>query len=829
VNAAAVDADGDGSIDPILLFPGERYDGPTFDVAGEALMDCFSVEPDDDDLEEPDIELRFAPPGIAAFIIETPDGEELRHTIDPREHPNSEVIGLTPGQTNLYVKINGANCLGGNNDLVPFEVYDIEAVEYDPDYGITPAGWLLEQEDFVPELEAEISNVEVTADSVLVTIVGRYRDGLSELADEPSLRMQSLIFNVNGEEASRIDGVPSRTSGSPGPFRLHTLAGDFEHVVAISLLKNGAVAPLGTYAIEVRTSPNAVGRFASERLAIDITYEPTDGPIATAFVKDDDESDPPGMEPDYYAIRAEARQSHEPEHEGAFGAPLNRYAFRIVGLDVEQLQFSVSTDFSVDAMPLQFASLNLGDGEYTYLVVEQGDDTPWLYVPSLEFSLLPPGVADSSMPGGSILIPDERTTLVIEFAGESVTGGIAFYTDGELPRTHSLSPVGLPQDDSESLSDLELVINLYRFLYYDEENQHDNRFWKAHERVLEAFNPIYVDKHESEDTGCRILFEDMWFKDSVCCYHPDTDTVSIKLDPDLEPSQAAEHLFRQLRRSLKYDRVLRSLWVAGDPAAEQLLHDRLAVRWTEMRQTVSAMTRAYLEGLAMISIGADLVLTLDDLSKGNYYAAVNVVSFVPSSASQVVIKAPVAMGGGVLASMSRPVVDIVQRANGIRTFRGRLTHLRNHELELADDQIQVLVRSDFLKPPAKKDAWILRSRMHEVGRPNPPHAAPQGGKWQLHHELPNELREDFAEWLFDVNDPSYGKWVVHIKGRNSPSTHLNWSREWTREWREFLLDLNRRGPRVEVGRQEILLQLDRMRDAYGPMGRYKTFNKDDGF
>ncbi len=85
---------------------------------------------------------------------------------------------------------------------------------------------------------------------------------------------------------------------------------------------------------------------------------------------------------------------------------------------------------------------------------------------------------------------------------------------------------------------------------------------------------------------------------------------------------------------------------------------------------------------------------------------------------------------------------------------------------------------------------------------------------QAHHMLPWHMRDEFAAWGFDVNNPQFGKWVEASPHGN----HQNWSRAYNADWRAFMDDLV--GVDVQTGRASILNRLVELEAEFVPGGLY---------
>lgn len=134
-----------------------------------------------------------------------------------------------------------------------------------------------------------------------------------------------------------------------------------------------------------------------------------------------------------------------------------------------------------------------------------------------------------------------------------------------------------------------------------------------------------------EKSGGRILLENPWFGaasalDTRNVWHPQ----QIRIRQDSNPADAAEQLMDRLIEASGLTEVRQHLDHSGFDNIE-LLIDSYKQSAQQAAGAVALAAELYVSGISLASEGADWVVTVHELSEGNYYAAIGLLPLLPAT------------------------------------------------------------------------------------------------------------------------------------------------------------------------------------------------------
>ncbi len=129
----------------------------------------------------------------------------------------------------------------------------------------------------------------------------------------------------------------------------------------------------------------------------------------------------------------------------------------------------------------------------------------------------------------------------------------------------------------------------------------------------------------------RIVIERIWIGpnsklETRSFYHPQ----QIRIHNELTPAEGAQELMERLIEATGLTEVRQHLDHTGFDNIEVLIESyRQSVK--QAAATVSFASQLYLSGISVVNEGADWVITIHDLSEGNYYALIGLLPLLPAA------------------------------------------------------------------------------------------------------------------------------------------------------------------------------------------------------
>ncbi|MBI3837461.1 MAG: AHH domain-containing protein [Planctomycetia bacterium] len=162
--------------------------------------------------------------------------------------------------------------------------------------------------------------------------------------------------------------------------------------------------------------------------------------------------------------------------------------------------------------------------------------------------------------------------------------------------------------------------------------------------LLTYFKLLYGDKGQKllkafEKSGGRLRIENPWSGKSALDTRNHWRPQQIRLRQDLNPAEAAQELMERLIDASGLTEVRQHLDHTGFPNIEALIQSyKQSVK--KAAAFAALISELYLSGVSIASEGADWIVTIHDLSEGNYYAAIGLLPLLPASVgkTEVILK-----------------------------------------------------------------------------------------------------------------------------------------------------------------------------------------------
>ncbi|QDU61339.1 Bifunctional hemolysin/adenylate cyclase precursor [Planctomycetes bacterium Pan216] len=303
------------------------------------------------------------------------------------------------------------------------------------------------------------------------------------------------------------------------------------------------------------------------------------------------------------------------------------------------------------------------------------------------------------------------------------------------------------------------------------------------EKLLIYFEQIYGDEGlrllaaYQQQTGSvfEITPMPLWWPWKYSFTFATGESLKIQIDPTTNPVGAAEYLFEGLEKSLSYYK--NNLLNNGVPFEDLGRYARGVKQIGETAKPVAAAyLNAYISGLSIVSEPLDWVLTIEEISKGNWEAWIGFCPFLCAAAVRSG-KGLIIRHAGESLRFAGPTLEAVEKASKKRSYAERWTELEQLGSMLTIQERQFLVDSQFLRSVSTYEASL---KSYRKAVPAPGHMANP----QPHHDFPEAFKDEFLARGIDPYSLYYMRWVD-----GSPTgTHQSWTAAYNRQWREFFED-----------------------------------------
>lgn len=600
------------------------------------------------------------------------------------------------------------------------------------------------------------------ANNLIVDLAWSMRDRLSDLADNPADRVQSLVLKVNGEAFSTIDNL-AVSAEAPGvaPWQPHRFDVAGTHTLTIPPPQEEPGEPAqwsaGAVLIHAETGPNATGRTGWDQCAVYLAWHEGVLPDAIEILELGDwpPEEDGGISP-HISLLLEGTEDLEGSPEGSF----EPVVFRLPVLTPETANQLTVTANGVDQLLAPFTY----SPEQHYVVSPDNLGRPRILVIT----------ADELPPGMSSIKPSNIDHLVSE-------GELKWFVFG---------------DQSGILRDVEVQVlppGLEPLI-----GDHAARDGPTTlEEVLAAFLTLYGEPGAEllkyyQEGGNHIVVEGILFGQLKVKYLSESDgKVLIRVEEDLDPFEAAQLLAAGLNRARGLPPVGNAI-PSTDYAA---LINAYQGSFEAATGYAAGGARLYYSGVLMVTdTGGDIIFVVSDLADGNWGSAAVSACF---AAIPLASRAVIAEGTELAIRASRGG-DNLFTANSAQAAALKRAILEHSDIvakydELvphfnAADRVNFAKAGIVWKPMSKSGARARAKRLK--GDPPPGMVNPQ-----IHHDCPLEFQEWFLAHGIDINDPQFTRYIpqsahgniLHIK--DPPYTPANtgtYGGRWNAEWKAFI-------------------------------------------
>jgi hypothetical protein len=153
--------------------------------------------------------------------------------------------------------------------------------------------------------------------------------------------------------------------------------------------------------------------------------------------------------------------------------------------------------------------------------------------------------------------------------------------------------------------------------------------------VLNYFKLLYGDKGEKllrafKKSGGLLKIEGLWFGKSALDTRNFWRAQQTRVHNGLNPIEAAQELMERLIDASGLTEVRQHLDHSGFRNIEALIASYKQA-FKQAAAAVALASELYLSGISIVNEGADWVITIHELSEGNYYAAIGLLPLLPAS------------------------------------------------------------------------------------------------------------------------------------------------------------------------------------------------------
>jgi hypothetical protein len=214
-------------------------------------------------------------------------------------------------------------------------------------------------------------------------------------------------------------------------------------------------------------------------------------------------------------------------------------------------------------------------------------------------------------------------------------------------------------------------------------------------------------------------------------YNPD-----IVIDDTLSPPEKAEQLMRQLIEASGYSGVRAKLGFGLKITREDSDRYRASIAQgcKNAVPIVEGMAKAYLEGIALVSVGADIVVTTNELYENqNPWALIGVLPLIPSnirnSSGNLVLRA----GNGISVKVSESISGVLSRLS-----KAQLDELTAKLAKAKTDNEAQQILEQFAKLADNAPISVFNSATKRFKVPNAAHPKIQSKLSELHKNFVSE-------------------------------------------------------------------------------------------
>lgn len=332
-----------------------------------------------------------------------------------------------------------------------------------------------------------------------------------------------------------------------------------------------------------------------------------------------------------------------------------------------------------------------------------------------------------------------------------------------------------------------------------------------------------------EQWGGTIEIEDLGlipFTDpSGPCFRLSSDSKRLVIDDDASPVVAAQYLTLALKQSLRwgpYRQFVMTTWDITEPDLDTW-RDACDAMVAEMSVSAASWAQVIPLIASVVSEPVDFVITVHEVSKGEYAAAVGFIPFIPAQAlaqgKRVLIQST---NGTQLMHLSSASAQLLQQVMSPTWSFGPVGAAQAlKQAGLSVTQRISGIRSGIypslpVRTIADRDTKKLVRGMTDAGFPKPQRLFEGDTTPQVHHVLPFQYWDWFMAHGIDVNDPLYHRWVRmsdHSKLHNEASDlSVRYNQWWLSKIRDEETRVLSNMPEYTI--QQIHSMIDEVREEF---------------
>jgi len=595
-----------------------------------------------------------------------------------------------------------------------------------------------------PEVKIDVVSAAFTADNRIRLVVNwEFHDPLSGLTEDLAYKVQTLKFVINGATVQTIspytgDGgiiplwQPYANSGSGSVELFASLPADDDPILPGS---DGTAArswSAGAVSVYAETGENALGYIGWDKSFVVLNWEDYSAPENPANPTSASPIYLPDPDGELYGVAAAI--DHIENIQGSSPGSFYPFTYRIPFLDD---QTAAQLTISENGQTQEVAGFTFSPRKH-YIVKTAAKNKPQVYV-----------VTTKELPAGLSQLRPQNLDI-----GEN--GGKVQYTVRDNAGNVIADTQVMLLDDTPAISSTPLLVpsgpvtegvlfTYYKLIYGD-----------VGLRLLEVY----------QKGGNRIELGDVLGDLDLDGANIFDEKLTIQVEEDTDPISAAGLLYQGLKRALAYPCVKSEF---TDMEDFELLKIQVASAGAEAANITAAVADIYLSLIGVVSEGADWVMTISDVSEGNYAACVGLLPLVSGRMGKTANLLIKKLDGTILHQFSKATVDVITEAASKITWADQFSVLK--KLPLIDRK--ALANIGLLR--VLKSRPDLRAIMETAGK-----HAPEGMlKPEVQHDFPWVYQEWFVVRGIDIHDPAYMRWVEQ-------SNHRRWTHAFQKEWDDFM-------------------------------------------
>lgn len=499
-------------------------------------------------------------------------------------------------------------------------VWDDESQDFLPMQGLIPVS------DARPEIEITVNgqpSIDYATNSILLDVGIAIEDPLSNVVT-PSDRVSSVSLYANGIYLETFPIDPYQACSNSGGSGIYEwchfrweLGSTQLQIPALHVTGNLNQIGVGTLVLEARTSSNAAGRIGYDKLGIttDVSIAQA-GTIGSYMIHAGDPDDP--QDEDVWALPHITAVTDLPHSPHGFVYPLQ---YQVTPLDRTTAESLVVEAFKQSSVGTAVLDLESEQYNLDALLYDQDPNRHYTVLPVDGRPQLFVLIGDR---GSNYAIPDSDSIIVsTSSSGNTISYRTIDDNGSTFDRsTFTIVPV---EDDPLPLGILEAYALDDVLLPAELLAAFQVKYSVEYMAMLGAFQSAEGDIRLRDISVPSRTVKD--WDDGL------TESIFIEINSDLDdlnPFQAADELAMQLERvlgeSVLMENALQNYAVIDDLETWKIA--RAAERELALEAAAAGLD-VYLTILEFTNTPTEIILTIDDLSDGNYWAVAGLVPVIP--------------------------------------------------------------------------------------------------------------------------------------------------------------------------------------------------------